>query len=48
MKLGLPSLDPFSKLDPREMEVPDELVVPTSPSSTEWNYNDENLCDVFE
>ena len=52
---GLLPLDPFCELDPQEVEIPDQLVIPITASSTsvdsesEWDYNehDGNAFDVF-
>ena len=52
---GLPPLDPFCELDSQDVEIPDQLVIPITPSSTsvdsdsEWDYNehDGNVFDVF-
>ena len=56
---GLPPLDPFCELDPQEVGIPGQLVIPITASSTsvdsdsdsdsEWDCNehDGNVFDLF-
>ena len=51
---GLPPLDPFCELDPQEVEIPDQLVIPITASSTsvdsesDSDYNDGTTTNMME